>query len=62
MPTIKRPPQPDNPAQYQRFVEAAREAGLDETDRDAMDRAFDRVDVRSQPKGTAKPTQRPKPG
>lgn len=33
---------PDDPAQYKRFLEAAREAGADETKKDA-DRAFKRV-------------------
>jgi hypothetical protein len=33
------PSKPDNPEQYRRFVEAAREAAADESP-DAMDRAF----------------------
>ena len=35
-------PKPDNPEQYRRFVETAREAEADERP-DAMDRAFERV-------------------
>ena len=41
MPTRK-PPQPDDPAQYQRFLDMAKEVGADE-DPDAMDRVFDRL-------------------
>lgn len=40
---IRKPaPKPDDPAQYKRFVEAAREAGADETEKGA-DRAFAKV-------------------
>jgi hypothetical protein len=35
-------PKPDDPEQYRRFVETAREVEADESP-DAMDRAFDRV-------------------
>jgi len=35
-------PKPDDPAQYKRFLEAAREAGADETEEGA-DRAFKKV-------------------
>jgi hypothetical protein len=33
---------PDDPAQFKRFVEAARHAGVDESP-DALDKAFDKV-------------------
>ncbi len=36
------PTAPDDPAEYERFVEIARELGVDETP-DALDRAFDKV-------------------
>jgi hypothetical protein len=43
MPARKpRPSTPDNPEQYRRFVETAREVEADESP-DAMDRAFERV-------------------
>jgi hypothetical protein len=35
-------PKPDDPAQYKRFLEAARDAGADETEEGA-DRAFKKV-------------------
>jgi hypothetical protein len=35
-------PKPDDPAQYRRFLEAAREAEADDTDKGA-DRAFKKV-------------------
>jgi hypothetical protein len=38
----KQKPKPDNPAQYKRFLEAAREAGADESEK-AADRAFKKV-------------------
>ena len=49
---------PDNPEQYRRFVETARELGADESP-DAMDKAFERVNVRQEPKDM--PPQRKKP-
>jgi hypothetical protein len=45
---------PDDPAQSKRFIEAAREAGTDES-KEGADRAFKKVAVR--PK--AKPIRRP---
>jgi hypothetical protein len=45
----KRKPKPDDPAQYERFLEAARKAGADET-KEGADRAFKKV---------AKPTGHP---
>lgn len=40
---LQSPPKPqDDPAEYERFVEAARKLGLDESP-DALDRAFERV-------------------
>ena len=44
----------DNPEQYRRFVEAAREAQADESP-DAMDRAFERVVKPKKGKEGAKP-------
>lgn len=41
MPARKRP-QPDDPEQYQRFLDMAREVEADES-QDAMDRVFDRL-------------------
>jgi hypothetical protein len=38
----KSPPKPDDPAQYKRFLEAAREAEADET-KEAADSAFQKV-------------------
>jgi hypothetical protein len=40
--TRKPQPKPDDPAQYKRFLEAAKEAGADETKKGA-DRAFKKV-------------------
>ncbi len=40
--TAKQKPKPDDPAQYKRFLEAAREAGADESEK-AADRAFKKV-------------------
>lgn len=45
----KSKPKPDDPAQYKRFVEAARKAGADETEKGA-DRAFKKI---------ASPTKKP---
>ena len=42
-------PKPDNPAQSQRFIDAAKEAGVDETG-EGFDRAFKRVVPKSAPK------------
>jgi len=40
---MKKPaPKPDDPAQYKRFVEAARKAEADETEEEA-DRAFKKI-------------------
>jgi hypothetical protein len=51
---------PDNPDQYRRFVETARELGADESP-DAMDRAFGRVEVRKpKSKDEAAPADKPK--
>lgn len=54
MPTRK--PKPDDPAQYNRFVELAREVEADEAP-DAMDRAFERVIQPSQRNADAPPKQ-----
>jgi hypothetical protein len=40
-------PQPDNPEQFKRFIDMAREVEAVETP-DALDKAFDRVIARSQ--------------
>jgi hypothetical protein len=46
MPRKPQKPRPiEDPAEYQRFVEAARALGVDESP-DALDRAFERVTVR----------------
>jgi hypothetical protein len=46
-PTAKpRKRKPDDPEQFQRFVEAARKAQADES-RDAFDQAFDRLAIKS---------------
>jgi hypothetical protein len=50
----KREHKPDDPAQYERFIEAAREAEADET-KEGADRAFDKV-ARSKKKPHAKST------
>jgi hypothetical protein len=47
-------PKFDNPEQYRRFVETARELGADESPA-AMDKAFERVDVRQKPKDKKPP-------
>ena len=46
--------EPDNPEQYRRFVEIARELG-DEESPDAMDKVFERVNVRQKPKDDRPP-------
>jgi hypothetical protein len=50
---------PDNPEQYRRFVETAREAEADESP-DALDRAFERVVGKPKPKDESAPASRPK--
>lgn len=45
----KAKPKPDDPAQYKRFMEAAREAQADKTDKGA-DKAFKRVALSSKKK------------
>jgi hypothetical protein len=47
--TKKPAPKPDDPAQYKRFIEAARKAEADETEEGA-DRAFKKVVQRKNPK------------
>jgi hypothetical protein len=51
--------EPDDPEQYRRFVETARELSADESP-DAMDRAFDQVVRKPKPKGESAPASRPK--
>jgi hypothetical protein len=41
---------PDNPEQFERFVEAARKAGVDENE-DTLDRALDKIISHSPRKG-----------
>jgi hypothetical protein len=55
VPTRKRAPatKPDDPEQYRRFVETARELEADESP-DSMDRAFDRVVKPKKPRATPK--------
>lgn len=48
---------PDNPEQYRRFVETARELEVDES-REAMDRAFERVVGKPKTKSTPRPKNR----
>jgi hypothetical protein len=45
---------PDDPAQYKRFIEAAREAEADETEEGA-DRAFKKIAARKEPKPIRRP-------
>jgi hypothetical protein len=40
--TTKKKPEPDDPEQYKRFLEAAKEAGADKT-KEGADRAFKAV-------------------
>lgn len=58
-PKPKVPACADDPAEYQRFVEAVRKQGADESP-DALDRAFERVmkqkNIRT-PSGDAKPSR-----
>jgi hypothetical protein len=44
----KAKPKPDDPAQYKRFIEAAREAGVDESEKGA-ERAFRKVTSKDRP-------------
>jgi len=43
---------PDDPEQFKRFVEAARKAGVDETDSEVLDLAFDKIVRSNQTKNT----------
>jgi hypothetical protein len=45
VPAKKPHAQSDDPEQYRRFVEVARELGVDDNDPDAMDRAFKKINV-----------------
>ena len=54
MPSKMPSQKPDDPAQYKRFLEAAKKAGADETEKGA-DRAFKKVTKRQE----AKPIRRP---
>lgn len=47
-------PKPDDAEQYRRFVDVAKELGVDENDPDAMDRAFERVVRPTTPKAELK--------
>jgi hypothetical protein len=48
--TRKAEPKPDDPAQYKRFLEAAREAQADKTEKGA-DKAFKKVALPRKPGG-----------
>jgi hypothetical protein len=50
-------PKPDNPEQFKRFIDMAREVEADES-LDAIDRAFEKVILRHPPQSGSK---RPKP-
>lgn len=50
-------PKPDDPKQYKRFLEAAREAQADETEKGA-DRAFRRVAIAKKTPSTEKDSRR----
>ena len=49
-------PQPDNPEQFRRFIDMAREVEADESP-DALDRAFTKVVRRPQRKQAKRPQQ-----
>lgn len=49
-------PKPDNPEQFKRFIEMAREVGVDENP-DALDRAFQKV-IRPKKKPNQEPPSR----
>ena len=49
----RKPPHPDNPAEYQRFLDMAHEVEADE-DPDALDRAFEKV-IRPRPPQVDRP-------
>lgn len=46
-------PKPDDPKQYERFLEAAKKAEADETEKGA-DRAFKKVTSKNRPKENAR--------
>ena len=39
----KRPPPPDNPEQFKRFIETARQIGADDGDPETFDRVLEKV-------------------
>jgi hypothetical protein len=56
---MKHKPKPDNPEQFKRFVEAARELGVDPADPETFDRVLEKVARSSHPKPIPK-TRRPR--
>jgi hypothetical protein len=48
---------PDNPEQFKRFIDMAREIGVDESP-DALDRAFEKV-IKPKPAAPSRPKKRP---
>jgi hypothetical protein len=50
-------PKPDNPEQFKRFIEMAREVEVDESE-GAVDRAFEKV-IKQKPAAAAPPKKRP---
>lgn len=52
-------PKPDNPEQFERFVEAARQIGADPADQKTFDRVLEEVARSPRPKPTPK-TRRPR--
>ena len=51
---MKRKPTPDNPEQFRRFLDAAREIGANPTDPETFDRVLGEVARSSRPKPTPK--------
>jgi hypothetical protein len=56
---MSRQPKPDNPEQFKRFIETAREIGSVNGDAGTFDRLLKEVERSSRPKPTAK-TRRPR--
>jgi hypothetical protein len=50
-------PKPDNPEQFKRFIDMAREVGVDENP-EALDRAFEKV-IKPKPAPPLRPKKRP---
>jgi hypothetical protein len=56
---MRRKLKPDDPEQFKRFIEAARELGVDPADPETFDRVLEKVARSSHPKPTPK-TRRPR--